>query len=236
MEKTQKNEFVEIEFTGSANQEVFDTTSKEKAKEMNLDADVKPITVSIGNGMVIKGFDNELEGKELGKQYSVHLTADQGFGKRDPRLIRTLPLKIFHQQNMNPVPGTTVQLDNHIAKIISVSGGRVTTDFNNPLAGKEIDYEFKILRKVTDDKEKVNAVQDFFFKQRFEFEIKDKTVIFKDEKIKPLVEMFKQKFKEISGFDAEIEVKKEEKKEEKPKTETSSEKKEEETKSENKSK
>ena len=37
-----------------------------------------------------------------------------------------------------------IQLDNTIARVLSVSGGRVTMDFNNPLAGKEIDYKYKI--------------------------------------------------------------------------------------------
>jgi len=227
-----KNDFIEIEFTGTSNGEVFDTTDKKKAKEMGLDSDVKPVVVSIGNEMLLKGFDEVLEGKEIEKEYSIHLTPERAFGKRNPSLIKILPLKIFLEKNMNPVPGMTVQLDYNIAKILSVSGGRVSVDFNNPLAGKEIDYDFIIKRIITDEKEKINALQDFFFKQRFEFEIKEeknkeeenkgeqktkiKKVIFeiKDEKFKPLFEFFKPKFKEMIGFDFEIgEVKKEVKKE-----------------------
>ena len=54
------------------------------------------------------------------------------------------------------------------------------------------------------DKEKIDAVQDFFFRQRFEFDIKDKKVIFKDSKLKPMVDVFKDKFKDILGFDLEV--------------------------------
>ena len=50
------------------------------------------------------------------------------------------------------------------------------TDFNNPLAGKEVDYKYKVTKKITDDKTKVNSLQDFFFKQRFEFEIVEENI------------------------------------------------------------
>jgi len=211
--KVQKNDFIEIEFTGKANGEVFDTTNKQEAKEIGIDADVKPIIISVGNQMLLKGLDELIEDKEIEKKYTIHLKPEKAFGPRNPKLIRTIPMKAFKEQNMNPVQGMTLQLDNHIAKILSVSGGRVIVDFNNPLAGKEVDYNFKILRKVTDNKEKINSLQDFFFKQRFEFNVneKDKKVIFKDEKIKHFVNMIAEKFKEITGFEFVVEEKKEEK-------------------------
>jgi FKBP-type peptidyl-prolyl cis-trans isomerase 2 len=199
-----KNDFVEIEFTGKSNNLVFDTTNKEEAKSIGLDVEVKPLIVSVGNQMLVKGFDEILEGKEINKKYSIHLTPDKAFGKRQPGLVKILPIKVFHQQNMNPVPGMTVQLDNYIAKVLSVSGGRVSVDFNNPLAGKDVDYDFTIKRIVEDNTEKVNALQDFFFKMRFDFEIKDKKVIFKKPEIRPFVDVFKPRFKEITGLDFEV--------------------------------
>jgi len=213
MERIKKNDFVEIEFTGKANDKIFDTTFKKEAESMGLDVDVKPVIVSVGNKMLLKSFDEELEGKEFGKKYNLHLTSEKAFGKRNPNLIKTMPIKIFHQQNMNPSPGMTVQLDQNIAKIISVSGGRVMVDFNNPLAGKDIEYEFKITKKIIDNKEKVNALQDFFFRQRFDFyfkedeKIKTKKVVFSDEKAKPFIELFKDNFKKIIGFDIEFGIK-----------------------------
>lgn len=217
MATIQKNDFIEIEFTGKANNEIFDTTNKDEAKKIGLEADVKPIIVSAGNEMLLKGFDEDLIGKEIGKKYSIKLTPDKAFGKRNPTMIRTVPIKIFHEKQMNPYPGLTVQMDNYIAKILSVSGGRVSVDFNNPLAGKDITYDFTVKRKIDDDTEKVNALQDFFFRSRFEFEIKDKKVIFKKPEIKPFIEVFKEKFKTITGMEFEVEEAKDSKeKKEKP--------------------
>jgi len=213
MAKIQKNDFVEIEFTGTANGQIFDTTNKEDAKKIGLDANVKPLIVSAGNEMLLKGLDEALEGKELEKEYKIELSPEKAFGSRDPKLIRILSMKVFKEKDMNPIPGMTIQLDQNLAKILSVSGGRVTVDFNNPLAGKDIEYKFKVNKKVTEDEDKINALQDFFFKQRFEFKIKDKKVIFKDDKIKSIIEFIKPKFKEILDFDVEFEGKKDNDKE-----------------------
>ena len=220
MEKVKEKDFVEVEFTGSSNDQIFDTTDKEDAKKIGLNADVKPIIVSVGNQMLLKGFDDSLAGKEIGKEYTIILGPEQAFGKRDPKLIRIIPSSVFKEKDMNPIPGMTIQLDQNLAKILSVSGGRVTVDFNNPLAGKDVEYKFKITKKIEDDNDKINALQDFFFHQRFTFNIKDKKIIFKDDKIKPLIDLIKPKFKEIIGFDIEFEEKKEkreDKKEEKTK-------------------
>ncbi|MBD3252485.1 hypothetical protein GF386_02025 [Candidatus Pacearchaeota archaeon] len=205
METVKKGDFIEIEFKGKYDDKIFDTTDPKEAKEIGIEnQDVKPVVVSAGNKMLLKGFDKSLEGKEIGKSYNIHLTPDKAFGSRNPDLIKTLSIRIFKEKNMNPVAGMTVELDNNLAKILSVSGGRVIVDFNNPLAGKEIDYEFKVKRKITDDNEKINSLQDFFFRQRFEFSIKNKKVMFKDKKLKPVIGMFKEKFQEILGFEIDF--------------------------------
>jgi len=83
-------------------------------------------------------------------------------------------------------------------------------DFNNPLAGKEVDYHIKVLRKVEDINEKVSALNDFFFRKGFDFEVKDKKLIMKVPKeAQKFVEMFKEKYKDMLGLDLEVEEKKE---------------------------
>jgi len=206
-----KNDFIEIEFTGKANGEIFDTTNKEEAKSIGLETDVKPLIISVGNEMILKGLDETFEGKEINKKYSVHLTLDKAFGPRQSNLIKMIPMKVFREKNIQPIPGATLQMDQYTVKILSVSGGRIMADFNNPLAGKELDYEFKINRIIEDNTEKVNALLDFFFKQWFEFEIKDKKAIFKKPEIKPLMEIMNQKFKAITGLEFEVKEKKDKK-------------------------
>jgi len=200
-----KNDFIQIEFTGKANGQIFDTTNPKEAKALGIDApkDIKPLIICAGNAMMLKGLDEQLEGKELDKKYTLTVPPQKAFGLRNTNLIKTYGLQNFRKNDINPYQGMTLQLDNQLVKVISVSGGRVTVDFNNPLAGKEVEYSFTITKKIIDDLEKINALQDFFFRKRFEFTIYDKKVLFKDPIIKPLLELLAPQWKSMTGFDFE---------------------------------
>lgn len=157
----QKNDFVEIEYTGKTKEDgiVFDTTSPEVAKEHGLDQQNKPVgpkIISVGHNQVIPGLDKDLEGKEEGKDYSVEVSPEDGFGKKSAKHIQLVPTKQFYKQNINPVPGLQVNIDDSIGTVKTVTGGRTMVDFNHPLASKELIYEYKINRVVTDTKEKAD--------------------------------------------------------------------------------
>jgi len=125
-----------------------------------------------------------------------------------------IPTKHFHEQKINPERGMKLALDGQLVKILSSDRGRTLVDFNNPLAGKPVTYIYKINKTVTDQKEKINAMQDFLFRKTFEFDIKDKTVTFKVEKqFEPFVKMFGPKFEEILDLKVEAKVIKEKKEE-----------------------
>lgn len=216
--KVKKEDFVEIRYTGYANNEVFDSNVPEDLKKINSKAKPREIIVIVGQGMMVKGLDKALEDKEIGKDYEVNVSVKEGFGERKRELIKTIPLRIFTEKKVQPRPGMVLNLDNALAKIIAVSGARVITDFNNPLAGKELKYKFKIVRKVTKEDEKVKTVLELLFKFVPEHEIKEKEIIVKGPKgLGPFVDMVKEKFRELIGkglvFE-EVKLKEKEKKEE----------------------
>jgi len=213
-----KNDFIEVEFTGNitGTDEIFDTNIEADAKKANMDLkNIKPFVLSVGNKMLPTGFDNDLEGREAGKEYTLELKPEDAFGKRNPQMVRMIPTKHFAEQQINPVRGMQLSLDGQLVKVLSSDRGRTLVDFNNPLAGKPVTYTYKINKMVEDQKEKINAMQDFLFRRNFEFEVKDKTVTFKVEKeFEPFVKMFAPKFEEILSLKVEAEVveKKEDKK------------------------
>ena len=204
--KLQKNDFIEIDFTGRVKDgDIFDSNIKEDIEKSKLKLESKPFIFSLGQGMFLKGVDDFLIGKEIG-EYDIELQPEEAFGKRDSKLVQIIPMKIFHQQKINPFPGAVFNFDGRIARIISVSGGRVMTDFNNPIAGKIVNYKIKIKRKKENQKEKVESFINFLFKKDLNFEIKDKKLIISvDKQFAQFAPMFKDKFKEI--FDLELEVK-----------------------------
>ena len=211
MTKITKNDFIELDFTATTEDgTVFDTTLEKDAKAAGLDTQKskpKPSIISVGNKMLIPGLDQAIEGKEIGKEYNEEIQPDQAFGKRNPSLVRMISLRQFKNQNILPQKGMQFNLDGQLAKIVSVSGGRVLVDFNNPLAGKKVKYKFKIKRKITDQKEKVNSLQEFFFRKNFPFTAKDKTITFKvDKNIAQYISMMSKSFEDILGMKINTEI------------------------------
>jgi len=209
--QTKKNDFIELKYTGYANNEIFDSNIEEDLKKINPKAKVEKLIVAVGQEMVVKGFDKELENKEIDKDYEINIKSADAFGPRNRDLIRTLPLKGFTQQNMNPRPGMILALDNNIVKIIAVSGARVIVDFNNPLAGKDLKYNFKIIRKIDDEKEKIKSMLKFYLGTIPEFEVKDKIIVKVQKEYEPIIKLYNEKFKELLGKELMFEEKKEEK-------------------------
>ena len=207
MVNVEKNDFVELKYTGYANGDMFDSNIEEDLKKSGTDIAPKQVIVKIGHGMIVKGLDIALEGKEIGKEYDVSFDSKDGFGPRRPELVRTIPLNEFTSKNMTPQPGMLFTLDEHLVKIIAVSGARVIADFNTPMAGKDLRYKFMITRKIDDENEKVTTT--FLFLLRFapEFEIKDKIIVKGPSILEPIVKVYSPKFKDFVGKELGFELK-----------------------------
>ena len=200
-----EKDFIEIEFVAKIKEGgIFDTNIKEELKKLNPKAEAKPFVFCLGEGMFLKGVDDFLIDKDVG-EYEIELKPDDAFGKRDSKLVYMMPIKVFHEQQVNPVPGYTFNFDGRVGKVLTVSGGRVMVDFNNPLAGKEIIYKVKILKKIDNINEKIKAINDFFFRQEIKFKVEEKKLIIEAEKgMKQFIELFKDKYKNMLDLDLEV--------------------------------
>lgn len=205
LEVSQRNDFVELKFTGYANGEAFDSNIEEDLKKINPKAKPEKTIVIIGQGMVVLGLDKALEDKEFNKEYEVSFSCKEGFGERNRNLLKTIPLKAFTQQKINPQAGMVLTLDNNLVKIIAVSGARVTADLNNPLASKDIRYKFTIAKKVTEPKEKAETLFKLFFRFIPEFELNENKVTVKlPKELESMITNIKDKFKELSSLELEF--------------------------------
>ena len=205
----QKKDFIEIEFTGRVkDSEVFDSNILEDIKKLHEghthEIEAKPVIFCLGEGMFLKGIDDFLIGKEIGN-YQVELPPEKAFGVRLSQLVQMVPIKLFQSQKLNVYPGAVFNFDGRMAKVLTVSGGRVVVDFNNPLAGKNVVYDIHVLRKIEDLNEKIKSFIDFLFRREFKFSVQENKVIIEVEKqMSQLVEMFKEKFKDVFNMDLEI--------------------------------
>ena len=154
----QKGDFAELDYTGRVKDAdfIFDTTLP--VENYHNPSKHGPVIVCVGDQNILKGLDRQLEGKETGKAYTAEVTPEDGFGKRNAKLLQLVPSSKFRNEKINPFPGLQVNIDGIFGVVKAVSGGRVIVDFNHPLAGRELVYDFKIRRIVTDDAEKAKAI------------------------------------------------------------------------------
>ena len=209
METIKKNDFIELVFTGKTKDgNIFDTNVPSEAKKIDLKIEEKPFVICVGQKMVVEGLDDSLEGKEIAKKYQIELPPKKAFGEREREKVRLIPLNIFTEKNIMPKQGMVLHLDYQLVRIASVSGGRVLVDFNNPLAGKEVVYEFTIVKKINEDKEKIDSIIDYFLRKKLDYSLEGKKAIFEvDKSLEPLINMLNDKFKEIIGVEMIIKSK-----------------------------
>ena len=193
--KIKKGDFIEIDFIGKIKESntIFDLTEESEAKKHDLynpKQIYKPIVLCIGENEIIKGLDEELINKEPKKSYSIELSPEKAFGKKNPKLIKLIPTSAFKKQNITPFPGLQLNMDGIVGTIRAVSGGRIIVDFNHPLAGKNLIYEIKINKIITDDKEKVKSILKFD-----KFELKNNELTIKQQPPEKIQEAIKKQIK-----------------------------------------
>jgi len=90
----QEGDFIKLSYSGSVNEEIFDTTDESEAKSAGIhspNAIYGPVTICVGQKHVILGLDEELVGKEAGAEGDVVVAPDKAFGDRDPKRIKSFP-------------------------------------------------------------------------------------------------------------------------------------------------
>jgi FKBP-type peptidyl-prolyl cis-trans isomerase SlyD len=173
-------DFVNVDYVGRVDGKIFDVTDEKLAKREKVYSEKSnygPVTIVVGAGHLLKGIDEVLLDKKEGDTFQVSLEPEKAFGKKNSKLLKIIPERIFKDQKVKPHPGMTVNVDNAMGYVISVGSGRVIVDFNHPLAGKTLDYELTIHKKIDDNKEKIKALLQLYTgKVEYDVEVKNNEV------------------------------------------------------------
>ena len=156
----QKGDFIKLSYTGKFDDgRVFDTTDEELAKKEEIfnprglyGGDV----VIVGAGHTIEGLDEDLEGKEVGYSGSVDIPPEKAFGPSNPKLIENISITKF--EDRKAYPGMSIEIDGRRGVVTRVIGRRATVDFNSPLAGQTVTYEYTIEEVLEGDVEKIQGL------------------------------------------------------------------------------
>ncbi len=154
-----KGDIVRISYTAKLEDgTVIDTTDEKIAKEFGIyseDYRYGDVYVIVGEGNVVKGFDEDLEGKEVGYKGKVVVPPEKGFGEYDPEKVDTISIARLKEK---PKEGDRVRVGDRVGIVKRVIGRRAIVDFNHPLAGKTLIFEYEIKEKVEDLAGKIKAI------------------------------------------------------------------------------
>lgn len=155
----QKGNFIKLTYTGRVGEKVFDTTDEEIAREAGIhepSASYGPVTIRVGNHHVILGLDEELDGKEVGDEGEVMVPPEKAFGEHDPRKVEAFNKNSFQEK---PRKGMTLKVPDKGEGIVTdVIGNRILIDFNHPLSGKTLTYQYRIEEKVEGIEEQMKGL------------------------------------------------------------------------------
>ena len=163
MANVKKGDLVKLEYTGRLVKtgQIFDTTDEAIAKQAGIwesSAIYGPKHALFGSGAIIPGMEDAVLHSQLGKSEDFVIEPKQAFGERDNELVRMIAEKEFRKQQVQPAPGMLLTLDGAIARVKSVTSGRVVIDYNHPLAGEQVVYSIQVHEVITDDKKKIEAI------------------------------------------------------------------------------
>lgn len=173
-----KGDFIRVSYTAKLEDgTVIDSTDEEVAKKhdiYNENARYGDIYVIVGEGHVVTGLDEAFEGKEVGYKGDVMVPPDKGFGEYDADNKEVVSVTRFKEK---PYVGQRVKIGEKVGTIERIIGRKAIVDYNHPLAGKNIIFEFEIKEKIEDDVGKIKALFVIHTGKDVEAKVEDNKVI-----------------------------------------------------------
>ena len=108
----------------------------------------EPVSLVIGDGNLLEGFEKALFGLRAGDRRTVHLPPEDAFGQWNPENIQIFDTVKFEQ---SPIIGHMIEFEDKAKQSLfgvvkSVNEDTTEIDFNHPLAGKNITFEVEIFK------------------------------------------------------------------------------------------
>jgi len=160
----QEGDFVELAYTAWTveGDQLVDTTDAAVAEEEGVgeDQEFAPRTIVLGQGHIFESVEDDIIGTEVGDEGSVVVPADEAFGAYDDEQVRTVSKDKIPEDDR--YPGAQVQIDGQQGFVETIIGGRARVDFNHPLAGEDVEYEYEVVDEVEDREAKAQGLLSMF--------------------------------------------------------------------------
>lgn len=137
MSQVKKGQFVQVHYTGRLEDgSIFDSSEGRQ-----------PLEFQAGGGQVIPGFDQAVVGMTLNDEKKINIAVDDAYGPERDDLRKDFPASMLEGQEVKEgqnlwfnTPNGPIQ-----GKVLGVDAENFTVDFNHPLAGKNLEFDIKLV-------------------------------------------------------------------------------------------
>jgi len=139
MRQVKKGDTVKVHYHGKLTDgETFDSSD---GKE--------PLEFKVGDGDVIKGFEEGVMGMKIGDKKTIQIPAEDAYGTKNEEMMIEFPKDRF-PPDMNPEVGMPLTMSNGAGQnfrvtISEVKDDSVILDANHPLAGEELIFDIELV-------------------------------------------------------------------------------------------
>ena len=155
---------IDYDLFNADSEKLIETTREEVAKEHDAHDENRtysPMVTVVGDGRLIPGFEAHLGGAEAETDYSFDIEPAEAYGERDLSLVETIGQNVLMRSVRDPEMlgiGAPVEIGGRTGVLQFLSAGRARIDYNHPLAGATLRYDYRITKVVEDRKEKVDTL------------------------------------------------------------------------------
>ena len=138
MLKTKQGDTVKVNYTGKLEDgTIFDTS---------LTEDRGPIEAKLGEGQLIKGFENALYDMSEGEKKTVELSPEEAYGEPKDFMVSEVPLNQLPEgvKEGEMLQGQGPQGPINV-KVIELKEDVAVVDANHPLAGKKLIFDLELV-------------------------------------------------------------------------------------------
>jgi FKBP-type peptidyl-prolyl cis-trans isomerase SlpA len=129
---------VSVHYTGRLEDDSVFDSSRFEGRE--------PLTVTLGQGQLIPGFENGLIGMTIGENKTIEIEPENAYGDVNPQLMSEVPIT---QVPEGVKVGDMLQGQNQFGPVNvtvkEIKEETVVLDMNHPLAGKKLIFDLEVV-------------------------------------------------------------------------------------------
>lgn len=138
MTKINENSTVTVNYTGRLEDgSVFDSS---------LDEGREPLVATLGQGQLIRGFEQGLLEMEVGDKKTIEIEAGDAYGERNEGMIQEVPKdRVPQEVEVGQILQTQTPMGVVNFNVLEVNEETVLLDANHPLAGKKLIFDLEVV-------------------------------------------------------------------------------------------